>query len=155
VISTVLAIFLAYNHMYSLSCIYMSHWQISCPDTCMFSRCYYLLGNKNGVCPIQPHASIPSRCNLLFRTFPLQWKVKLSINRSVGLQFLICHSAQLGWQTCLLHLTAALSPRGNPWYQFLLGPEWIPGLLNACKNIAWKFPRTLPGIGPGTSHLVA
>jgi len=38
------------------------------------------------------------------------------MNRSVGLPFLIYHSAQLGWQSCLLYMTAALCPRGIPWY---------------------------------------
>jgi hypothetical protein len=33
---------------------------------------------------------------------------------------------------------AALCPRGIPWHYFLLGTEWIPGLLNACKN-NWSF----------------
>jgi len=47
------------------------------------------------------------------------------------------------------------TPKNIPRYSFLLEDEWTPGLLNADRRkVARKFPRTLLGIEPGTSHLV-
>jgi len=141
--------------MYSLSFICWSHWQISCPDICMFSRCCYLLAHKIGGCPIQPYASILSRFNLLFYTFPLQLNEKLSINRSVGLPILICHSAHQGWHSCLLHVTATLCPREIPLY-YCLGLTGSQGYWMHAKSIdhlkisndpTWNRAWNLPSCG--------
>ena len=68
---------------------------------------------------------------------------------------LLSHAAQLGWHSCQLYMPAVLYPQGNS-YPFLLEAAWIPGLLNVNrrKRSLQKFPRTLPGIKPGTARLV-
>lgn len=66
---------------------------------------------------------------------------------------------QHNWDGTVVSSTCQLcfTPKQIPWYPFLLEAAWIPRLLNVNRRnrSLQKFQRTLRGIEPGTSCLVA
>ena len=76
---------------------------------------------------------------------------------NVGLPSLLRHSVQRGRQSCQLYTPAALYPQENS--SVLISVRgWMDPRATDCgqkEQVARKFPRTLLGIEPGTSHLVA
>ena len=61
-----------------------------------------------------------------------------------------------GWQSCQVYEPAAFYVQRNSWV-LLLQADWTPGLLNVDRWTKSQeyIPRTLPGIEPRTSRLLA
>ena len=99
----------------------------------------------------------PVRSQSLYRLSYSAHPHRLKGERNVEFPSWIWHSAQIGRQSCQLCAPAALYPQGN-CLVLVSVKGWVDYSAIECgqkEKVTWKFPRTLPGIEPITSRLVA